>query len=114
MIELLHTPPPSVNNYWQGGGSRRYISKRGVLFKRALALLAKQSKTKLHKGEVALCIEWHKKDKRKKDIDNILKPILDALIGVAYFDDSQVVELNVKKIPSDIECLKIEVKERII
>lgn len=33
----------------------------------------------------------------KPDVDNIAKAVLDALNGVAYGDDSQVVELTVKK-----------------
>ena len=37
-------------------------------------------------------------DRRKRDIDNVLKPTLDALqkAGV-YKDDSQIVRLNVSK-----------------
>lgn len=35
---------------------------------------------------------------KKPDADNISKCILDALNGVAYYDDSQVVSLEVKKI----------------
>lgn len=34
---------------------------------------------------------------KKPDIDNIVKSILDALNGVAYRDDTQVVELHVRK-----------------
>jgi Endodeoxyribonuclease RusA len=31
------------------------------------------------------------------DLDNILKPILDSLKGIAYLDDSQVVEIVAAK-----------------
>lgn len=34
---------------------------------------------------------------KKPDTDNIAKAILDALNGVAYYDDAQVVELHVVK-----------------
>ena len=34
---------------------------------------------------------------KKPDVDNIAKIILDALNGIAYKDDSQVVDLSVKK-----------------
>lgn len=34
---------------------------------------------------------------KKPDIDNIVKAVLDALNGVAYRDDTQVVELHVRK-----------------
>lgn len=36
-------------------------------------------------------------DTGKPDIDNIAKSVLDALNGVAYRDDSQVVGLNIEK-----------------
>jgi Holliday junction resolvase RusA-like endonuclease len=35
---LLELPyPPSINNYWIASGHRRFISKRGVLFRQAVA-----------------------------------------------------------------------------
>lgn len=47
----------------------------------------------------------------KPDTDNIAKSILDALNGIAYDDDSQVVELNVYKIYSDDEYAILELEE---
>ena len=40
---------------------------------------------------------------KKPDADNIAKIVLDALNGVAYEDDSQVINLSVHKRYSDIE-----------
>jgi len=37
----------------------------------------------------------------KPDIDNVAKAILDALNGVIYKDDNQIVELHIKKLYSD-------------
>ncbi len=52
------------------------------------------------------------KDKRKRDIDNYNKGILDAMTSIVYNDASQIEELNIKKI---IGCgfnkVKIEVEE---
>lgn len=33
------------------------------------------------------------------DVDNIAKPILDALSGIAYIDDSQVTQVTIRKTP---------------
>lgn len=47
---------------------------------------------------------------KKPDVDNIAKIILDALNKIAFKDDSQVIELSVKKIYSDAAkaCVHIE------
>ena len=42
----------------------------------------------------------------KPDVDNIAKLVLDALNGVAFVDDKQIVELSVKKRYWDIESQK--------
>jgi Holliday junction resolvase RusA-like endonuclease len=34
---------------------------------------------------------------KKPDCDNIIKAVLDALNGVAYYDDSQVVKICIRK-----------------
>lgn len=34
---------------------------------------------------------------KRPDADNIAKTVLDALNGIAYYDDSQIVEVTVKK-----------------
>lgn len=45
--------------------------------------------------------------KRKADIDNFNKLIFDAMTGIVYEDDSQIVELNIKK-SYDKEAPRIE------
>ena len=42
----------------------------------------------------------------KPDVDNIAKLVLDALNGVAFVDDKQIIELSVKKRYWDIESQK--------
>lgn len=44
---------------------------------------------------------------KKPDLDNIAKSILDALNGIAYKDDSQVVELTVKKMYADKPYVRV-------
>lgn len=47
----------------------------------------------------------------KPDIDNYVKAILDALNGVAFRDDKQIISLNAKKLYSDKPRTEIEIKE---
>ena len=49
----------------------------------------------------------------KPDCDNIAKAVLDALNGIAYHDDSQVVCLAVGKWYSDAPCVHVSIKEAI-
>lgn len=50
--------------------------------------------------------------KRKPDIDNIAKIVLDGLNGVAYIDDAQVVSVHAMKLYSETPRLEIEIKNR--
>ena len=47
----------------------------------------------------------------KPDCDNISKNILDALNGVVYPDDKQIVELTVKKFYSESDYVKIKIED---
>jgi Holliday junction resolvase RusA-like endonuclease len=38
---------------------------------------------------------------KKPDMDNIIKVVADALNGIAYYDDSQIVDCRVAKVWSD-------------
>lgn len=48
--------------------------------------------------QVVVSIDFYNGNKRRRDLDNMAKLVLDALNGVAYADDYQVVELNLRKI----------------
>jgi crossover junction endodeoxyribonuclease RusA len=48
-------------------------------------------------GPVAVTLRLWFPDRRRRDIDNSAKSILDGLNGVAYADDSQVADLHVTR-----------------
>lgn len=47
----------------------------------------------------------------KPDCDNIIKVVLDALNGVAYYDDKQVVCVSCNKYYAETGYIKINIKE---
>ena len=47
--------------------------------------------------KVMLSCEFYRSDSRRCDIDNLVKLVQDALNGVAYKDDSQIVGLMAAK-----------------
>lgn len=48
---------------------------------------------------------------KKPDTDNIAKIILDALNGLVYHDDAQIVELSLAKAYGEIPCVKVKIEE---
>jgi len=85
--------PPSINHYWRHVGRRVLISREGRTFRRNVcALLGGGGPRKPPAdGRIALCMDAFPPDRRRRDLDNIAKPVLDALehAGV-YLDDSQI------------------------
>jgi Holliday junction resolvase RusA-like endonuclease len=88
--------PPSVNHYWRHVGDRTLISRAGREYRQRITdELAHQGVTAAG-GSIALFISVHPPDRRRRDLDNILKALLDALQhGGAYQDDSQIDSLQV-------------------
>lgn len=48
---------------------------------------------------------------KKPDMDNIVKIIADPLNGIAYHDDSQIVNCSIKKFFSDQPRVEVKIKE---
>jgi crossover junction endodeoxyribonuclease RusA len=96
VITLTLPYPPSVNAYWMASGHRRYISKRGMEFKRAVAEACKDLPS-YQDQPVELSVILHPRDKRLMDIDNCGKAICDSLQGYLYEDDQQVWKLTIER-----------------
>ena len=92
-IRLELPYPPSVNSYWRANGHRRYISKEGVAFTNKVSLIVKTQKPKTFGDkQVAISVMIHPRSKRKFDLDNTLKAILDALMKAGMYDDDSQIE----------------------
>lgn len=95
-IQLLLPWPPSVNRYWMARGNMRFISKAGRIFREAVAEeCAGQGIASLY-GRLAVHIALFPPDRRARDVDNILKALLDACEHAGcYESDNQIDELHV-------------------
>jgi len=51
------------------------------------------------------------KPTKKPDADNVLKCFLDAMNGIVYLDDKQVVNLHVTKVYAETPAVEVMVKE---
>jgi crossover junction endodeoxyribonuclease RusA len=98
-LSLLLTYPPSVNTYWGFHGHRRFLTKKALDFKANVAVVFSATNlTGFGNAEIVLNIVLHPPDRRVRDIDNVLKPLLDALVSAGVFnDDSQVCCLTVSR-----------------
>ena len=97
-IELFLPFPPSINSYYVKTRNGVFISASGKAYhKRVLEDIKEQcGPMKPLTSNVHLSVVLFMPDKRKRDLDNYMKPLLDSLTRCAFYeDDSQVDQLFV-------------------
>ena len=104
MNQLILPYPVSTNRYWRIFRGKAVPSKEATAYKMLVKARAREAGIVPIIGHVSLHItlrpKLNKDGSESKvciDLDNALKVTLDALNGVAYADDSQIVELYVFK-----------------
>jgi Holliday junction resolvase RusA-like endonuclease len=92
----LNDAPPSVNAFWGQHGPIKYITKKGKEWRKHIQEnLPKES---LGGARLKLDITITFKGKRKRDLDNYLKPLIDTFSGFLFDDDEQIDEIVAKRI----------------
>lgn len=104
MIELTLPWPPSVNTYWRHPtrgplAGRHLISEKGRTYRtEVLACVLQSRAAKRLGGSIAIQIVAFPPDRRKRDLDNVLKSLLDALTHAQVIvDDSQIDRLSIER-----------------
>lgn len=103
--------PPSVNHYWRRQGSRYFVSAEGKAYRDELYYKCASFRGLFKATErLSVTIDAYPPDKRRRDLDNILKSLLDSLqyAGV-YADDSQIDFLAIKRNPLREKKIIVEV-----
>jgi crossover junction endodeoxyribonuclease RusA len=93
--------PVSVNRYWRSFKGRMVVSTEAVKYKQHVRMdYAHGGGRYFYVLPVSVEFKLHPKttktgeaSKTRMDLDNVIKVLLDALNGVAYMDDKQVVRL---------------------
>ena len=65
----------------------------------------------LPKKRIEACLNGLEKPIKKPDASNVLKSIEDAMNGVVYKDDSQIVNIHVAKVYSSVAGVDVCIKE---
>jgi len=111
-ITLLY--PPSVNSYWRSiGRGRVIISSKGRLYRQSVIQDVSDLDLPILQGRLKVTIQAWMPDKRRRDLDNITKALLDALAhAMVYQDDEQIDDLRIMRMgiekPGRVE---IEIEE---
>ncbi len=100
MIQLRW--PPTVNHYYtvsKGKRPRKILSEEARAYKELCAWgMMEQGTPKLKGPRFCITILARPPDRRKRDLDNLLKPVLDALTEYgAITDDSKVDDLRIQR-----------------
>lgn len=101
--------PPSANRWWRSVGHRVLLSREARQYKAATALrcLAHRVVMVRPPRQVSVSLVWYRA-KRQGDLDKRLGILLDALQGLAYENDSQVIELHARR-DEDADRPRVEV-----
>jgi len=99
MIFVLDLPwPPSMNHYWRRVGSKTLISREGREYRERAKAAVKLRCASFGgllplPGKLAVSIRAWVPDRRRRDLDNLLKPLLDALQHAGVYDDDGEIDL---------------------
>ena len=105
--------PPSVNHYWRRCGNRYFVSQEGKNYREIVIIKCNDSKGFFkNKEKLSVSILAYPPDKRRRDLDNVLKSLLDSLqhAGV-YEDDYQIDCITIERLPYQEGKVIISIKE---
>lgn len=103
-LNLILPWPPSVNQYWRHPSKgplagRHLISEQGRSYRgRVLNQLTAEGHRHKIVDRLAVSILCHPPDRRRRDLDNVLKAALDAMVFAGVMlDDSQIDRLAIER-----------------
>lgn len=92
-VTLTLPYPPSANRYWRMVRNHPVVSKDARAYKDGAGMVARHHGMAPFTGPVALTVHLYR-PQRSGDLSNRIKILEDALNGISWQDDSQIVELH--------------------
>lgn len=85
----------SVNHCWKRGRWGTYLDPRVKAYRNQVISICEHA-FKFGKMRLSVHMQCYFPDKRRRDLDNILKVVLDSLARAGLFDDdSQIIDLRI-------------------
>jgi Holliday junction resolvase RusA-like endonuclease len=88
-------PLPKKRPRFNSTGKRKaYTDSRTLAYEQTVAthaMIAMQSKDVLQ-GDLQVVLHFHRKGKKRADLDNLIKAVWDGMNGIVYEDDKQIVK----------------------
>nr|WP_299241427.1 RusA family crossover junction endodeoxyribonuclease [uncultured Halomonas sp.] len=105
MVELMLPFPPSTNTYYRAPSKgplagRHLMSAKGRAFRQqAVTAIVAQHRGEVTYARLSMHVTLYPPDRRKRDIDNHLKALADAVThaGNIWVDDEQIDRLIVER-----------------
>lgn len=92
--------PPSNNTYYRRVGNRTVISARGRAYRETVAAMLRGVETR--RGRLMVHVDAYPPDRRKRDLDNLWKGLLDALQHAGVIeDDGDIDHESIARQPRD-------------
>lgn len=95
-IKLTLPWPITVNHYWITRGKRRFLSAEAQAFRAEVGYIARPYLHWFGDSRLSVHIDCYAPDRRKRDLDNLIKSIQDSLQHACVFnDDNQIDRLSI-------------------
>ncbi len=100
-LEIELPWPPTVNHYYLRKGNRTFISPIGISYRRKVIILCKSFANFFpSEKRLRMFLQCFPPDRRRRDLDNLGKCILDSLQHAhVYVDDNQIDDLRFLRMP---------------
>lgn len=91
--------PPSINHYWRTFRGRHVISSEGKRYAVDIQAALLSVGWRRMGGRLGMEIEAVMPDRRRRDIDNSLKVLIDSMTKAgAWDDDEQIDDLRIRRV----------------